>query len=74
MLWVYAVGITTIYCGKHMLWAYTVDDTGYAVDIIVMMWVTSSSTVYINVIHNISPTVYECIYTVDDMVWITLIQ
>ena len=86
IVWVYTVGITTICCGEHMLWEYTVDDTVYPVGNTSanipwvlccgqhrhMMWVTLSSTVYIHVIHNIQPTVYECVYTVDDMVWITL--
>ncbi len=74
MMWVYDVGITTIYCGKHMLWTYTVEDTVYPVGHTkciytvggmlwtngyimwttpYMMWVTWSSTVYINMTHNI---------------------
>ena len=76
MMWVYVVGIATIYRGIHMMWVYTVDDSVYSVGHksayipwviccvhnIDMMWVTWLSTVYIHVIHIIYPTVYDCIY------------
>ena len=76
----YAVGIysgrQSIYCGEHMLWIYTVDDTIYTVgntSIYIpwviccgqqryMMWVRYCPHYIHNVTHSISPTVYEGIY------------
>ena len=66
IVWVIQVYIPWVLCcGQHeyMMWT-----TSY------MMWVTLLSTVYINDIHSITPTVYKCIYTVGYMVWITSIQ
>ena len=63
MLWACTVGITTM-LWKHMMWVYDVEITTiYCGQHRYMMWVTSGlSTVYVHVIHNISPTVYDCIY------------